>query len=114
MAKPTMEKIIQSAASDDVNICNQLEPPTKGVNSGNGIHVTIPSDWLSRITAGEKVAGCTYASIESNGSLIVSDVVQQKISVKAETKNLDQQKVDALVQKLAVAIEPEVSQEILK
>lgn len=50
---------IQITATEE-EVCNLLDPPRLPVNRGGGRHVTIPSDWESRVAAGERVPGVFY------------------------------------------------------
>ena len=40
----------------------------------------IPSDWAERIAVGHDVPGCTYAKVELDGSVLVSDVAQAELA----------------------------------
>lgn len=95
---------IASATPADAALCNQLEPPARGVNVGGGIHVVIPDDWQARIAAGQDVPGCSYARIDADGSLVVSDVVQAQLAVPAIAQALPAASVADLDTKLAVAV----------
>lgn len=74
-----MMRQIKSATKADVDLLNQIEPPTRGVHAGGGIHVDIPADWAARIANGEEVPGCTYAKLQSDGSLLIDDLVQVEL-----------------------------------
>ena len=65
-------KIILEATAEDAALANALDPPMRGCQAGAGIHIEIPEDWRERILRGEAVEGCSYASIERDGSLVVS------------------------------------------
>jgi hypothetical protein len=99
-----MSKLIAVGTTDEVSICLALEPPKAGVPVGGGLHVVIPPDYAARIAAGQKVAGCTYASIEPDGSLVVTDTVIAKLSDTNATKDLDPVKVTALQTAVATAV----------
>ena len=71
---------LKSATRADAALLNELEPPIRGVHVGGGLHVEIPEDWAERIAAGEDVPGCTYARIQADGSLLVSDSVQAELA----------------------------------
>lgn len=81
-------KTITGAVQTDADICNAFDPPTAGMHIGGGLHVVIPADWATRIAAGKAVAGCTYAAVQPNGSLTVTDVVQTKLAIPAEVNKL--------------------------
>lgn len=101
-----MIKQVSSAAQADADVCNALSPPTKGCHAGSGIHVVIPADWQARIAAGQEVPGCSYAHIESDGSLFVDSVVNANIAIPAIVNALSvplQAKAAALQTKLATA-----------
>lgn len=102
-----MIKIIASATATDASICNVLEPPAKGCQSGRGTQIDIPPDWQDRIASGKDVPGCTYARLESDGSLSVDDRIQINASRQDLVNNLttDQRsQVAQLNVKLATAI----------
>ena len=73
-------KIINSATKSDIDLINQLIPPTKGVNAGDGLHILIPENWNELIASGIEVPGCTYAKIDSDGSMAVDSVIEQKLN----------------------------------
>lgn len=106
--------IIIAATQSDANLCNALEPPTRGCNAGNGIHIVIPDDWKERILAGQDVLGCSYAQITNTVDslqnpitiLTVSDVVQAQLAVPASIQKLtpnQQLEASLFTGKLAVA-----------
>ena len=92
-------KEIKSASLDMVVIANSIIPPVKGVHVGGGIHVTIPDDWETRINNGEEVPGCSYAKIESDGSLSIDDLIHDKLSDSSKFSAGDKLKAAALVSK---------------
>lgn len=99
-----MTKVIVSATPADVQLCNQLEPPVAGCPAGGGIHVVVPDDWQAWIAAGQDVPGCSYARIDADGSLIVTDVVQAQLAIPAVAQALPAATVADLDAKLAVAV----------
>lgn len=72
-------KLVTSAVQTDADICNSLDPPVAGVHVGDGIHVSIPGDFAAQIAAGKSVEGCTYAKLEPNATLYVTDTVQTNV-----------------------------------
>jgi len=102
-----MTKKVSSAVQGDADVCNALSLPTQGCHAGAGIHVVIPADWQARIAAGQDVPGCSYAHIESDGSLFVDAIVNTMIAVPANINALSaplQAKAAALQAKLSIAI----------
>ena len=97
-------KLVPVATSKDVAVCLALDPPTAGTPVGGGIHVVIPPDFAARIALGQQVPGCTYAQLQPDGSLYVTDVVQTKIVDSNATKNLPAADVTALQTELATAV----------
>ncbi len=75
-----MNNQLKAATKADVDLLNSIEPPTKGVHVGAGIHVEIPDDWAERIAAGEDIPGCTYARVQEDGSLLVDETVQAELA----------------------------------
>ena len=94
-----MSKQIKSATLSDAKFINQLIPQIKGVHVGGGIHVTIPDDWETKISNGEEVPGCSYAKIESDGSLSIDDLIHDKLSDSSKFSAGDKLKAAALVSK---------------
>lgn len=99
-----MTAIISAATPADVSVCNTLDPPIKGVNVGDGIHVVIPDNWADLIAQGVDVPGCTYAAIQGDGSLVVSDLVQAELLQPAVVQGLPIAEVTDLNTKLATAV----------
>lgn len=100
-------KLIAVATQADADVCNALVPPVPGCNAGGGIHIVIPPDFAARIAAGQEVPGCSYAHLEADGSLIVSDRVVAQIAVPAVVNALSapqQAEAAALNAKLATAV----------
>ena len=48
--------------------------------------MVIPPDWQTRIANGQDVPGCTYARIEADGTLTVSDTVQAGLAIPADVQ----------------------------
>jgi len=96
-------KIVAVATPADVTVCNTLQPPVAGCNAGGGIHIQIPSDWATRIAQGIDVQGCTYARLESDGSLLVTDVVQTALNIPADVVGIAAAEVASLNARLAAA-----------
>ncbi len=85
------KRILTGAVQLDADVVNALDPPTAGAHVGPGVHVVIPSDFLSRIAAGQRVAGCTYASTElslSDVTLYVSTFAEAQLSIPAVINSL--------------------------
>lgn len=99
-----MPKQISGAQASEAVVCNQLDPPVAGVNVGKGLHVIIPVDFVARILSGEKIAGCTYASVESDGTMVVDDVVLTRINDSQATSGLNQTAVSSLKAKISLGI----------
>ena len=102
-----MTKQITTSSAADAAICNILEPPTKGVHAGGGIHIVIPADWQTRIANAQDVPGCTYVRIESDGSAYIDDNIQTRAATPAVVNALtapQQAQVTALNAKLAAAV----------
>ncbi|MEI9950796.1 MAG: hypothetical protein WDO74_17905 [Pseudomonadota bacterium] len=91
-----MTKLIKSATRADVDLLNAIEPPVKGVHVGGGIHVEIPDDWAERIANGEDVPGCSYAELQDDGSLLVSETVQAEL-MKPGKEALAARLVDVII-----------------
>jgi hypothetical protein len=66
-------KQILAPTQADADICNLVVVPVAGCHAGSGVHVTIPPDYVARITLAQDVPGCTYSHIEWDGSLLVVD-----------------------------------------
>ncbi len=89
-------KVVLLALQADVNVCNALLPPVKGCNAGGGTHIVIPSDFAARIAGAQNVPGCSYASLEFDGSLYCDIVLQSRINTSALVLALPpQQRSDA-------------------
>ena len=67
----------------DAILSRELEPPTRGLHVGSGVHVLIPSDWFSQCRADIRVAGCTAYYVGDDGDMFVSQYVQNQIAVDA-------------------------------
>lgn len=69
-------KLVSAAVQTDADICNALDPPVAGCHAGMGPHIVIPADFATQIAAGKDVPGCTYAKVQPDSTLYVSDAVQ--------------------------------------
>jgi hypothetical protein len=99
-----MTKVVSSATQTDANVCNALVPPTRGADAGGGIHIVIPANFAALIAQGVDVPGCTYARVEADGTLVVSDQVQAQLAVPADVKSLPAADVADLAARLAAAV----------
>jgi hypothetical protein len=99
-----MTKVIASAVLADASVCNALQPPTRGASAGGGVHIVIPANFAALIAAGQDVPGCTYARVEADGTLVVSDQVQAQLAVPADVKSLPAADVADLTARLAAAV----------
>ena len=83
-----MTRVMPAATQADVDLCHVLEPPLAGCTAGDGVHIIIPRDFADRIRRGEHVPGCSYAHLEPDGSLVVSDAAYVKAQDPALVKRL--------------------------
>jgi len=100
-------KVISGAVQADADICNTVDPPTKGCHAGSGLHVVIPSDFAARILAGQSVSGCSYCDVKSDGTLCVTDRAQAQLLIPAVVAALPvplQTEVAPLNTKLAAGV----------
>jgi len=100
-------KLVAIALQLDADVCNALEPPRAGCHAGAGMHVVIPLDFAARIALGQEIPGCSYARLEVDGSLYVSDTAQAQLALPAVVNALPSaQKIEAplLVIKLSTAV----------
>ena len=97
-------KVISNATIADAQACNVLVPPMRGAQAGGGIHIPIPDDWQARILAGQEVPGCTYAHLEIDGTLSVSDSAQAALLLPAITSGIPAAEFVNLNTKLATAV----------
>lgn len=96
-------KQITAAVQAEADICNLLDPPKAGVPAGAGIHIFIPVDFIARVALGQSVPGCTYASLEPDGTLYVSDTAQAQLAIPAAVQALTpQQQTQAAVLQTAL------------
>lgn len=99
-------KLIAGAVQADADICNLLtvDPPKNGMHVGAGIHVVIPPDWQTRCVAGQKVVGCTYAQVESDGTMYVTDTAQANQAIPANVIGVNATALTNFRNKLALAV----------
>jgi len=100
-------KTISGATQADADLCNVLDPPSKGCHAGGGIHVTIPPDWQARIAAGQDVPGCSYYRVAENGTIAIADQVPMQLAIPAVIAALtppQQAEAATLTTKLSVAV----------
>lgn len=94
-----MSDITITVTPSELVIVNALGA-SQGVHVGGGVHAPIPNDWLNKVNAGQDVPGCTYFSLGSSGSLVVTSDVQAKLQNASLTQNLDQASVISLQAKV--------------
>ena len=94
-----------SATQADIDLCNVVEPPTRGVRFGSGVHVEIPEDWAARCLAGERVLGCTGNYIDPDGSLTIAHEFQERLDDVDVIGKVEPSDLLAFEQKLETAIE---------
>jgi len=107
-------KTINSATKSDIDLINQLIPPTKGVNAGDGLHILIHENWNELIASGIEVPGCTYAKIDSDGSMAVDSVIEQKLMDTSKLNAGDKVKVNSLSARVADKVETAVKLESIQ
>jgi len=99
-------KLISGAVQSDADICNlaTVDVPKIGIHMGLGTHVTIPADWQTRCIAGQKVAGCTFASVELDGTMFVTPTAEVNQAVPANVGGVNATALINFRTKLAAAI----------
>lgn len=70
------KRILSGAVQADADVCNAYDPPKAGAQGTRGLQIVIPGDFATRIASAQDVPGCTYARIDSDGTLDVSAVAQ--------------------------------------
>ena len=111
---------LDAATQDDVDLCNLVDPPTRGVRFGSGIHVDIPDNWSERCLAGERVPGCTGHYIDADGTLTIAHELQERLDDPDVIGKVDPSDLLAFEQKLKTAtefpvlvlVEPEAIEEV--
>jgi hypothetical protein len=99
-----MSILITSASLSDIAVINTLIPPVAGTHVGGGIHVNIPPNYVELILSGVQVAGCSYVTTDSSGSLMVPSNVQLALANTAITQNINSAQLAVFTGKLNAAI----------
>lgn len=94
---------IANAIQADADTCNAVEAPTAGTPTGGGIHVDIPVDWQTQVSAGNHVAGCTYSHVRLDNYLAVSEHIQTSVPPAAVIPGVPPSQLQSFKTKLASA-----------